>query len=415
MIGINADTGAFINARIAADVPEANGINPMPVDGFDGSSDSPFIDSVFIIDVGLGQVINSAGVAFDFDAGDVAGGWEGILNGREPGGPDSLSFGALGPYTSGVGVHAAQGITFDLAALRDEHGEERVRYFSAIAGEASGQAAGHINAYVIVSNEDEVLLSASALDMTDRGRLIHFEIPDEADYLTLAVGAAGDGIGSDHGGFGLARISPDPLDLSSLTNLTLTPPTANLAVNGTVQVSVTGTVGAGDLAGATVSIDAADVDFESSKPEVATIDETGLVTGVADGRATITATFGAESIEMTVTVGQIFDLGDIVRGGDGAGGIFVFNDGIDPRNGLFVSGGIDGTIQETDPEGDGLNPRPCRTRLSSTRCSSSGPPRIPRRNSTRRRSRRAASSSTSRTSTPSGPAGTTSSPDRTAA
>jgi hypothetical protein len=357
-IGINADTGLFIQTRLNVDVPEANGINPMPVDGLDGSDDSLFIDSVFVMDVGVGQVINTSGVTFDFDAGDVAQGWEGILNGREAGGPDFLVFGPIGPFSNGLGVHAAQGITFDLEALREEHGAGRVKHFSAIAGEASGQAAGNVNAYAVLSDENDVISSASVLRATDRGELIQLEIPDDALFLTLAVGAAGDGIGSDHGGFGLARISSTPVDTSNIGTISVDPQSIAIKKDETKQLTVTGTLVGGELEGLRVPVDLANVSFVSANAAVATVDATGLVKGVSDGRTSITVTVGQISAEVRVSIGTVIDLGDIVKGGDGLGGVFVFNIGIDPRNGFLVGAGIDGTIRETDPEGDGLNPSP---------------------------------------------------------
>ncbi|HLU49927.1 MAG TPA: NPCBM/NEW2 domain-containing protein, partial [Planctomycetota bacterium] len=361
-IGINADTGAFIQARLNGDVTEANGLNPMPVDGLDGSSDSPYIDSVFIMTTGIGQVINTAGVVFDFDAGDVAQGWEGILDGREPGGPDSLRFGPLGPYTSGLGIHAAQGITYDLDALRVRHGAERIRHFSALLGEAGDGVApaGNVNAYVVLSSEEGVLKSATVRALTDEAVLVLLHIPEEAQYLTLATGAAGDGIGSDHGGFGLARLRGEPLEIASFSSLQITPPTVNLEIGESTALSVSAvsTETEGELAGATFRPDPSDVAFISSRPEVATVDERGVVQGVANGRATITATYRGQSVDVTVTVGLLLDLGEIVRGGDGTDSGLALGEGIDPRNGLFVIAGLDGAINETNPEADGVNPSP---------------------------------------------------------
>ncbi|MBI4607033.1 MAG: NPCBM/NEW2 domain-containing protein, partial [Planctomycetes bacterium] len=55
---------------------------------------------------------------------------------------------------------------------------------------------------------------------------------------------------------------------------------------------------------------------------------------------------------------QGLNLGDIAAGGDGSGTASAGQIGIDPRNGQFATAPVDGHIQETDPEADGLNPSP---------------------------------------------------------
>ena len=357
-IGINADTGVFIQARLNADVPEADGFNPKLVDGLDGADNSDFIDSVFVMDAGIGQMITSTEVTFDFDAGDVAQGWEGILDGREPGGPDNIAFGDLGPFSRGVGCHASQGVTYDLDALRDAHGAARVQYFQALAGEM-GTNAGSVNCYMILSGEEKVLDSRSALNMSGEAAFVEMEIPDDALFLTLAVGAAGNGIGSDHGGFGLAQISGSSVDSGELANLTATPSFMNLDIDETSQIALSGDVADGAFAGAQISVDPAAATYASGNEAIATVSDSGLVTGVSDGRTTVTVTLGADELAIPVTVGTVIDLGNIVRGGNGTDDFLVF-DAIDPRSGVFVNGGIDGTIQETDVEGDGLNPSPVK-------------------------------------------------------
>lgn len=46
------------------------------------------------------------------------------------------------------------------------------------------------------------------------------------------------------------------------------------------------------------------VTYESSDEEVCTVDEEGLITAIAAGEATVTATSGEESVELTVTVNE---------------------------------------------------------------------------------------------------------------
>ncbi|MEG0987083.1 MAG: Ig-like domain-containing protein, partial [Clostridia bacterium] len=74
--------------------------------------------------------------------------------------------------------------------------------------------------------------------------------------------------------------------------LKVTPAVATVEVGKTVQLAA-----AKD--GAAVA-----ATWVSGTPTIATVDASGLVTGVADGSATITATFGGESATCVVTVGK---------------------------------------------------------------------------------------------------------------
>ena len=76
----------------------------------------------------------------------------------------------------------------------------------------------------------------------------------------------------------LSEVTPDPV---AVTGVELAPTTANVAEGATVQLTAT-----------VVPANATDVSvtFESDDEEVATVDEDGLVTGVAAGETTITVT-----------------------------------------------------------------------------------------------------------------------------
>jgi len=72
--------------------------------------------------------------------------------------------------------------------------------------------------------------------------------------------------------------------------LVVTPSSVELAVDETETLKPT------------VNGEAVNATFESSDPSVATVDATGKVTGVADGTATITVTFGDKTVKVEVTV-----------------------------------------------------------------------------------------------------------------
>jgi len=362
-IGINADLGTYVQARLNANVPESNFINPMPVDGSDGSADNPMVNSVFVIEGAIGQAINTEQVAYDFEAGDEDIGWEAILNGREAGGPDYLDFGAAPDgsrivFTEGLGIHASQGITFDLQAIRDEHGAERVAYVSAVAGENDDAQnnAGLVNTYMILSDEEGIIADQKFLNAANTGQFQQMEIPPEALFLTLAVGDANNGIGSDHGAFGRARITAEPVE-TEIEGVDVQPASLLLNVAETVTLSISAVLG-GDLAGLSQALAPEDVSFSSDDPGIAEVDDLGNVIGESVGLTTVRVTVGGTEVAVPVQVGKILVLSDMVGQGDGTGTADPQWLGIDPRNGAFVDFEVNGHIYETDPEGDGVNPSP---------------------------------------------------------
>jgi alpha-tubulin suppressor-like RCC1 family protein len=94
----------------------------------------------------------------------------------------------------------------------------------------------------------------------------------------------------------LESTGPAPPPVASVT---LTPPAATVLVGGTVQW----TAKVRDAAGSEVT--GRPVTWASSDTTVATVSATGLVTGVARGSATITATSEAQSATGWITVGAI--------------------------------------------------------------------------------------------------------------
>ena len=91
------------------------------------------------------------------------------------------------------------------------------------------------------------------------------------------------------------------------TSITLSEDSLSFASLGeTAQLSATVT----DQNGLLMASASASVTWVSLRPEVATVDSTGLVTSVADGSATITATSGSLNATVTVTVEQAFYLAE---------------------------------------------------------------------------------------------------------
>lgn len=354
-VGIHPDTGALVTERFRSFFSN-EGANPQPVDGSGTAHDSPFIDVVFIIHTDQME-INSAGVVFDFDDGDDnPRAWGAILKGLDTNGPDYLEFGRDVVFEDGVAVHSPEGITYDLDALRAAHGNDRVRFVSAVAGENSSPAGpGSVSTYMILSGESEVLAVARFPGASNFGRFQELEIPEAARFLTLAVGAANSDVLHDHGAFGRARITSVPT-VTAIDHLRVRGGAVVLEPGETKQLEVQAFLG-GELAGVLADDDLAGLIYESMDPAVARVGESGLVEAIAAGSTEVLVSLEGFEASVAIFVGGILDLGDLVAGGDGTGTAPADHIGIDPRSGQFAtaSGGV---LSEADPEADGLDPSP---------------------------------------------------------
>jgi hypothetical protein len=100
----------------------------------------------------------------------------------------------------------------------------------------------------------------------------------------FSCGTGDEGDGNGNGSVTLVSITVDPAD-------------QNMAIGGTQQFTATGTYSDDSTDDIT-----ADVEWSSSDEGVATIDENGLATVIAEGTTTITATLDGESGTATLTV-----------------------------------------------------------------------------------------------------------------
>ena len=223
--------------------------------------------------------------------------------------------------------HAVAGAEFswessDVAvATVDESGlvtgvAEGVATITASAGEASGSAVVTVTqpvASVVVSPAtaeltalgETVQLTAEAFDENGHavaGAEFSWESSDVAvatvDESGLVTGVA-EGVATITASAGEASGSAVVTVTQSVASVVVSPSTAELAALGeTVQL----TAEAFDENGLAVA--GAEFSWESSDVAVATVDESGLVTGVAEGVATITASAGEASGSAVVTVMQ---------------------------------------------------------------------------------------------------------------
>ena len=236
-VGINPDTGIFETVHVNANVANT-GDNPQVVD----PGTSPYIDSVFILDVNP-IAINSELVQFNFDPGDTSGStWNHILSDLthdvDKGINEVRAGGSV--WSTGIGIHASAGITFNLEEIRAAY-PDSVKYFIAFAG-SDGCGNMSISLYAIFSDDTEIISSQKVGPLTlNQGSPLQLEIPTNALFLTLAVGAVDNGIGCDHGVFANASISPVPLptrDLATAGDPAACPPAGVGPVTATIKQAV---------------------------------------------------------------------------------------------------------------------------------------------------------------------------------
>jgi hypothetical protein len=193
-------------------------------------STSELIDSVFFLGSNPDEMppppeyvqqVTLSGVEYLFPYDDCIGqGWNYILKNRSGGVSEpGITVGGRTDFSSAVGIHAAAGITFDLAALRSKYGGGAVGTFKTFWGL---DIFGDVNMYVIFSDDSDVIESTVKRFEWGAGEQIELDIPASADYLTLATGARGSP-NSDHGTFADPFIVPlDPSKPQRPTGLTAT-------------------------------------------------------------------------------------------------------------------------------------------------------------------------------------------------
>lgn len=164
----------------------------------------------------------------------------------------------------------------------------------------------HANGYVYAPKnptETEGTLWVQILDGDD---MVAFHAPRvsilRADNLSLEAGALGGfpvratvlGSADDQRLYGL---TPKTSTVTEVDGLTVTPDTANLAPEATEQLTAQALYA--DATSDDVSLSA---QWGTSDEEIATVSDTGLVTGVAAGTATVTAVYRGHTATCAVTV-----------------------------------------------------------------------------------------------------------------
>lgn len=206
--GISMWTGQFEPNQFDGGVGDASTppqpVPPPPGAGYD------LIDSVFILhsDVEINQAGVRWGTANWMNPTDPfsGGSWDFILDNSESGNARPIRLrenGQIITYPSGLGIHASAGVTYDLAAIAAYSSTELQR-FQGKFGMHADAGGGSVEGFAILSDDQSVLAAqrSGVKRPADNAFVFDLPIPSNARYLTLAVGAGGDGIGFDHAVFG---------------------------------------------------------------------------------------------------------------------------------------------------------------------------------------------------------------------
>ncbi len=216
-VGIDPRTGAFTTTYFAGSISDTDGVNPSPV------PESPFIDSVFLLkgrvptaeDGCSGcfvQYTTQSGVQLWLDdSEETNSGYNYILKDRvggisEPG----IRVGGLDFFGTSIGIHASEGITFDLDALRERHGEEAVGCFSAFWG-MNDCSLGLPRLLAMVSDDSQGVTDiVQVVFGPGEGAPVNLNIPQSARYLTLACTSVNGDNTCDTGTIARPIITPLP-------------------------------------------------------------------------------------------------------------------------------------------------------------------------------------------------------------
>ncbi|HOW70797.1 MAG TPA: lamin tail domain-containing protein [Phycisphaerae bacterium] len=218
--GINMIDGQFEPTHYNGGVGDGSTL-PQPVPAPPGSN-FDLVDSVFILhsDVAINQAGVRWGTANWTNPIDPFGygSWDFILNNTEPGDARPLRLrenGQTVEYTAGLGIHSSAGITFDLGAIATYANVEVLRFVGKCGVHA--EAPGSVEGFVIFSDDTSVLSAqrSGAKYQYDDAYVFDVVVPAKARYLTLAIGAAADGLGSDHGVFANAFLITQPYVLNA--------------------------------------------------------------------------------------------------------------------------------------------------------------------------------------------------------
>lgn len=230
-------------------------------------------------------------------------GWGDVLtNGTNAGGkPITLWDGEKAvEYGRGIGMHAFTG-TAELATVEYDISAYTHNVFRAIAGvdyNSDSTGANRGSCVFEVLADGELLWSSEGRRAKDPALQVEVLIPAGTRTLCLRVTDAGDSNTCDWADWVDARLETDPDAPKKFASLSLNAPAGTLKADEQMVLTARGQ----RLDGSEIENILSFCRFESSDPAVLTVDQTGLVTAVAQGRATVNVTAQVDGIEKTASV-----------------------------------------------------------------------------------------------------------------
>ena len=187
-------------------------------------------------------------------------------------------------YSKGLAMHADSKVVYDIEG-------KGVLRFQAVAG--VNRAAG--SCQFIVEADGKVLAKTDVISGNQKTEKIDVEIPAGTKTLTLLTNTGGDNGNSDHSVWADAKFVMDPnINWEDLRKIQASG-SSYLPINGQDEIRVFGELVNGNEADLTK----AEITYASSDENVLSIDENGLMTGKADGKATVTVTVKAGTVTCT--------------------------------------------------------------------------------------------------------------------
>lgn len=192
-------------------------------------------------------------------------------------------------------------------------------------------------------NQQGAELFTSTLDFASQVEVVGVPIQSQS-FLIIVRDAAGLPLAEIKSDLTAEELAGGVVDSTGLINsvtlktVTLTPPTATVALNGTQQYSLRGQFSNGE----TLTLAAT---FASSRPEVASVTrEAGLATGLTNGRAVITATFQQVDYNAELLVDAKAPPLALTIFVSGIGDVISFFSTTTPSSGTFLTAGITGSF-----------------------------------------------------------------------
>ncbi|MDR2974128.1 MAG: NPCBM/NEW2 domain-containing protein [Propionibacteriaceae bacterium] len=208
-------------------------------------------------------------------------------------------------YSKGLMAHAASEIVYDV------EGAGYSRFISDIGVNYSKK--GTIGFTVKI--DGVTVFEVAKIAEADVAQTVDVPIPTDAKRLHLITTDGGDGNANDHSVWADARFTLTAEALTVVAKLQAKVDSSHIATGAATPINAVGL----NLLGAEIPESVSNISFSSAHPEIASVDENGLVTGLTNGLANILITYLNEAtvyqkvITFTVGSGQNLEGADVPR------------------------------------------------------------------------------------------------------